>query len=278
MPPIGILHVPHSSTEIPADLRSSFLLAEDQLRREVLRMTDWYTDELLALPAHEATTVRFPVSRLAIDPERFVDDAEEPMAGRGMGVIYTKTAGGLPLRALPSPQERQQLLDRFYHPHHQRLAGAVQRAMERHGGCLVIGCHSFPSVALPCDLDQAPRPARHLHRDRRVPHPGLGRVARGRAIHRRRADRGRESALLRGTRAGGVLRPGSPCLEPHDRDQSPAIHARRRRRKARSIRRNRPRSLTGCAGAARAVSIDWSKVRARRWRRAGARQCTDSFW
>ncbi|MEI8367939.1 MAG: N-formylglutamate amidohydrolase [Planctomycetia bacterium] len=156
MPPIGILHVPHSSTEIPADLRSSFLLAEDQLRREVLRMTDWYTDELFALPAHEATTVRFPVSRLVVDPERFVDDAEEPMAGRGMGVIYTKTADGLPLRALPSPQERQQLLDRFYHPHHQRLAGAVQGAMEQHGGCLVIDCHSFPSVALPCDLDQAP--------------------------------------------------------------------------------------------------------------------------
>jgi len=156
MPPIGLLHVPHSSTEIPADLRSTFLLSDEQLRREILRMTDWFTDELFALPAQEATTIRFPVSRLVVDPERFVDDAEEPMAARGMGVIYTKTADGQPLRALPTPEERQELLDRFYHPHHQRLVEAVQGAVERNGACLVIDCHSFPSVSLPCDLDQAP--------------------------------------------------------------------------------------------------------------------------
>jgi N-formylglutamate amidohydrolase len=119
-------------------------------------MTDWFTDELFSLPAHEASTIRFPVSRLVVDPERFVDDAQEPMAVRGMGVIYTKTADGHPPRALPTPEERRELLDRFYHPHHQRLVEAVQGAVDRNRACLVIDCHSFPSVALPCDLDQAP--------------------------------------------------------------------------------------------------------------------------
>ena len=156
MPPIGLLHVPHSSTETPADLRSTFLLSDEQLGREILRMTDWFTDELFSLPAHEASTIRFPVSRLVVDPERFVDDAEEPMAARGMGVIYTKTADGHSLRAIPTPEERQELLDWFYHPHHQRLLEAVQGAVDRNGACLVIDCHSFPSVAIPCDLDQAP--------------------------------------------------------------------------------------------------------------------------
>lgn len=119
-------------------------------------MTDWFTDELFSLPAQEATTIRLPVSRLVVDHERFVDDALEPMATRGMGVIDTKTAEGLPLRALPTPEERHELLVRHYHPHHRRLAGAVQGAAERNGACLLIDCHSFPSVALACDLDQAP--------------------------------------------------------------------------------------------------------------------------
>jgi hypothetical protein len=55
-------------------------------------MTDRYTDELFALPAEVAVSVVFAVSRLAVDPEPFTDDADEPMARKGMGIVYTRTA------------------------------------------------------------------------------------------------------------------------------------------------------------------------------------------
>lgn len=43
-------------------------------------MTDRYTDELFAFPETAATTIAFPMSRLVVDPERFTDDALEPMS------------------------------------------------------------------------------------------------------------------------------------------------------------------------------------------------------
>ena len=58
-------------------------------------MTDAFTDELFALP--NAIRVISPVSRLVLDVERLPDDSE-PMAKVGMGMIYTKTADGRPLR------------------------------------------------------------------------------------------------------------------------------------------------------------------------------------
>jgi N-formylglutamate amidohydrolase len=152
--PRVVIHLPHASREIPDDLRPTFLLDDAALARELDRMTDHYTDELFAVPATVAATVRFPVSRLVVDPERFVEDEEEVMASRGMGVIYTRTAAGAPLRDPPSATERQELLERFYHPHHAALTGAVDAALARNGACLLVDCHSFPSRPLPYELDQ----------------------------------------------------------------------------------------------------------------------------
>ena len=64
-------------------------------------MTDWYTDELFGLRPDLATTVAFPVSRIVVDPEQFVDDSAEPMARKGMGVIYERKSSGQPLRRPP---------------------------------------------------------------------------------------------------------------------------------------------------------------------------------
>lgn len=100
--------------------------------------------------------IRVSVSRLVVDVERFVDDADEPMAARGMGVIYTRTADGSPLRRDLSAQERQALLDRWYWPHHQRLEQAVDQTLAEHGRCLVIDSHSFPASPLPYEPDQSP--------------------------------------------------------------------------------------------------------------------------
>ena len=98
-----ILHVPHSSAEIPADVRAQFLLDDDDLAAELRHMTDWYTDELFALPPDEAFTVRFPVSRLVVDPERFEDPKDEQMEAVGMGAVYAKTSHGADRLLIPCP-------------------------------------------------------------------------------------------------------------------------------------------------------------------------------
>jgi N-formylglutamate amidohydrolase len=154
--PAVAVHIPHASTHIPENVRGRFLLSDAELQAEVGRITDHFTDELFGLPADRATTVRFPVSRLVVDPERFEDDRLEPMSARGMGVIYTRTSLQTPLRDPPGDREREDLLERFYRPHHRDLTAVVDRALERHGSCLVIDGHSFPASPLPYEYDQDP--------------------------------------------------------------------------------------------------------------------------
>jgi N-formylglutamate amidohydrolase len=152
-----ILHIPHSSQHIPEEVRPFILLDDMELREELIRMTDAYTDELFMFSG--SVSVVFPISRLAVDPERFLDDSEEPMAEKGMGVIYTKTSDGRPLRKPPLPDEREALIARFYVPHHRALEEAVGRELSENGSCVLVDCHSFPSHPLPCDLYQrVPRP------------------------------------------------------------------------------------------------------------------------
>lgn len=154
-PPV-VIHVPHASTVIPEQIRSTLCLTDDELRHELLILTDRYTDELFSLPENLATAVRFPVSRLVVDPERFAEDECEPMASKGMGVIYTRTSGGNALRHGISPDERRSLLDAYYVPHQQAVATAVGHALAAHGTCLLVDAHSFSSKPLPHEPDQAP--------------------------------------------------------------------------------------------------------------------------
>ena len=147
-----ILHVPHSSQVIPAALRDRFLLPDSEIRHELKLMTDAHTDDLYGRP--DLVSVVFPVSRLVVDPERFTDDAHEPMSAMGMGVVYTRTADGRPLRRPPSAKERRALLDTFYEPHHAKLERAVETELRTLRRSLVVDCHSFPSEPHPCDLDR----------------------------------------------------------------------------------------------------------------------------
>jgi N-formylglutamate deformylase len=152
---IVVLHIPHSSRRVPAEERQAILVDNTELNGELLRMTDAYTDELFPITPVEAGRVIFPLSRLVCDVERFPSDENEPMAARGMGVTYTRTSMGGVLRAQPDPADRQKCLDRWYWPHHSKLEHLVKDVAERSGVCLIVDCHSFPSVALPYELDQA---------------------------------------------------------------------------------------------------------------------------
>ena len=151
-----ILHIPHSSDLVPENLRDQIVLTDDELSAELTLITDAFTDELFALAG--ATILRFPISRLLVDVERFADDAQEPMSKVGMGMVYTRTASGRDLRRTLHPQETRSLVS-LYEAHHQALLREVENELADHGNALIIDCHSFPSHPLPCDRDQClPRP------------------------------------------------------------------------------------------------------------------------
>ena len=67
-----IIHIPHASCLIPKEVRNQIVLSDSDPEVELIRMTDRFTDELFSIPGLPA--VVFPVSRLVVDPERFVDD------------------------------------------------------------------------------------------------------------------------------------------------------------------------------------------------------------
>lgn len=151
-----VIHVPHASQLIPDSVMAFFLPSPEALRDEILRMTDWFTDELFSAPPELAATTAASVSRLVVDTERFRDDASEPMASVGMGAIYTHMSDGRPLRARLSPSEREDWLARWYDPHHAAFTEAVARGLGRAGRCLIVDAHSFPSAPLPYEPDQNP--------------------------------------------------------------------------------------------------------------------------
>lgn len=146
-----VIHIPHASTHIPS--LEGYTLSSEEFEREVLTLTDWYTDELFKLD--QATIVKASFSRLFCDAERFVDDSQEVMAKQGMGALYTRTDDGRQMRGV-TPGLRGRILNEYYWPHHKRLETAVRSALDNTGRALIIDGHSFPDKPLYRDLDQSP--------------------------------------------------------------------------------------------------------------------------
>ncbi|MCE5230673.1 N-formylglutamate amidohydrolase [bacterium] len=154
-----VFHIPHCSTVIPEAEAKLLVAREADLSAEILRLTDWHTDELFDLGDRGIGRVVYPVSRLVVDPERFRDDARELMAANGTGAIYMMTSDGKKLRENVSPAERDRLLAEYYDPHHAAVKRMVGDALRQSDHCLIVDCHSFPSRPLGCDVDQdADRP------------------------------------------------------------------------------------------------------------------------
>ncbi len=144
-----LVHIPHSSTAIPSEYRPRFMITPDDLDRELLRMTDLYTDELAEWPDR----LVFPVSRLVCDVERFRDKRMESMTQKGMWVCYTHTSDGKQMKSV-HPAHEDEILKRCYDPHHERLANMAQERIQAFGGCIIVDLHSFSPVPLPYEPNQ----------------------------------------------------------------------------------------------------------------------------
>ena len=135
-------HIPHAGTEIPSAVRYQFIPDRQRLWDEILRVTDWYTDELFSLPGIAKS--KTPISRIVLDLERYCEDDLEENVQHGQGVIYTHNTLGERLRHKLLPSERQLLLDNYYWPWHLKLEINIEQQLQRWGYCLLLDCHSFP--------------------------------------------------------------------------------------------------------------------------------------
>ena len=149
-----IIHIPHSSMDIPKKHLDTFTADSETILQNQIALTDYATDDLFNHLNHQNRLV-FPVSRLLCDVERYENDEDEIMVNRGMGVVYTHGAYGEKLR-LTNVNLRNEIVQLYYKPHHNQLLKAVQTMIDEEGYCIIVDAHSFPSKPLPYEFDQNP--------------------------------------------------------------------------------------------------------------------------
>ena len=147
-----ILHIPHASKHIPDKYLKYFTLSKKNLEIELLKMTDHFTDELFDISYSNIHQLKFPLSRLLVDVERFEEDELEPMFKVGMGCIYEKTHDGKSLKLVKGIKD--ELINKFYKTHHENFTKIVDAKLKKNNKVLIIDCHSFPKYPLPYELDQ----------------------------------------------------------------------------------------------------------------------------
>ena len=69
-------------------------------------------------------------------------------------MTYTRGSLRQPLRKQFPKAKRQELPQRYYIPHHQKLTDAVEESLQANDHSLIIDGHSFPSLPLPYKLNQ----------------------------------------------------------------------------------------------------------------------------
>lgn len=157
---------PHSGRNYP-----EFLLQASRLDpRSIRRSEDAFVDDLFAAaPALGAPLLRAHFPRVMIDPnrEQFELDPEmfedalpphvnttSPRVAAGLGTMArVVTSGEEVYRDKLRFAEAEKLIGETYVPYHAALRGLLDDARDRFGGCLLIDCHSMPSVGGPMDRD-----------------------------------------------------------------------------------------------------------------------------
>ena len=157
-----ILHIPHSANNIP--LKDGYILKDKILENEILKLTDWHTEDLYS--SNESERIIFEYSRIFCDPERFSDDLQEPMAKVGMGVLYEKTDENQIMRVI-SPELREKILKEYYFKHHSKLNNAVKKQLELNKRAVILDCHSFPDIPMKRSQHKiVPRPDYNIGTDK----------------------------------------------------------------------------------------------------------------
>ncbi len=161
---------PHSGSNYPDEF-----VAASRLDPLSLRMSeDSFVDEIFAAaPRLGAPLLRalFPrayvdANREAfeLDPAMFVDELPDyantrsPRVAAGLGTIARAVASGANIyRHKLTFAEALFRLRRYYWPYHQALRSLIEETRDAFGFCVLVDCHSMPSVGGPLDRDAGSR-------------------------------------------------------------------------------------------------------------------------
>jgi len=159
-----IVHMPHVSDHMPDEVADTFCVAQDEIDRMHASMLDSYVTDVFWKTIHYGATLFVNgVSRLVYDPERYELDELEPMSTHGLGMVYTKTLEGRPLRRPdPSGAIRAAVVERFHKPYVAAMEALIEEYLEEFGQVWIIDAHSYPDEPLPFLPPDSPRPAVNL--------------------------------------------------------------------------------------------------------------------
>lgn len=161
---------PHSGRRYPVDLLAASPLDPLALRRS----EDAFVDELYAAAPRLGAPLlvsHFPRVFLdcnrepyELDPGMFADplpayvNSRSPRVAAGLGTIARVIATGEEVYgrrlALDAALAR---IRSHYFPYHEALKALIDETKERFGVCLLIDCHSMPSIGGPMDADPGSR-------------------------------------------------------------------------------------------------------------------------
>ena len=157
---------PHSGTDYPA----AFIAASPLDALSLRRSEDSFVDELFAAaPEHGAPLLRALVPRAFIDPNRepyeldpdMFEDALPDYANTGssrvaagLGTIARVVSNGQEIYGAKLRfDEASRRINTYYRPYHRALQTLVEETRRDFGFCVLVDCHSMPSIGGPLDPD-----------------------------------------------------------------------------------------------------------------------------
>ncbi len=161
---------PHSGNWYPPEFMSQSRLDPVGIRRS----EDSFVDEIFATaPDHGAPLLKALFPRAYVDPNReayeldpamFADplpdyvNTASPRVAAGLGTVARVVTNGEEIYDRPLTfADAKRRIDDYYVPYHDTLKDLINTTVRKYGVCLLIDCHSMPSIGGPMDFDRGRR-------------------------------------------------------------------------------------------------------------------------
>jgi N-formylglutamate amidohydrolase len=158
---------PHSGNVYPQDFVDNALLDPIALRRSEDAFVDEIYDSCLIFGS-PLLKANFPRAYLdpnrepyELDPAMFESklpsyvNVDSPRARAGLGTVAKMVTNGSNIyRDKLDFEEVRSRIENLYHPYHGALRQLIEETRHQYGTCLLVDCHSMPSIGGPMDNDQ----------------------------------------------------------------------------------------------------------------------------